>query len=84
MVGAHTGWPKRCTRKSRRVTDQPVKLVVNENGQGHAALGNCYWAKQGVKIIAHEDAAHEFEQRSHQIMQAARSPAERPCSETTA
>jgi glyoxylase-like metal-dependent hydrolase (beta-lactamase superfamily II) len=58
-------------KEIKEVTDQPVKLVVNENGQGHAALGNCYWAKQGVKIIAHEDAAHEFEQRSHQIMQAA-------------
>ena len=44
----------------KTITDQPVKLVINENGQGHAALGNCYWAEQGVKILAHEDAAHEF------------------------
>ena len=28
----------------KAVTDQPVKLVVNENGQGHAMLGNSYWA----------------------------------------
>ena len=31
----------------RRITKQPVKLLINENGQGHAMLGNSYWAKQG-------------------------------------
>ena len=56
----------------RTVTDQPVKLVINENGQGHAALGNCYWAEQGVRILAHEDAAAEFEAHGHQILEAAR------------
>ncbi|MCJ1902753.1 MULTISPECIES: MBL fold metallo-hydrolase [Paracoccus] len=44
----------------RAVTDQPVKLVINENGQGHAMLGNGYWAAQGVPILAHEEAAAEF------------------------
>lgn len=47
----------------KAVTDQPVKLVINENGQGHAMLGNNYWADLGVPILAHEDAAHEFEER---------------------
>lgn len=41
------------------ITDQPVKLVFNENGQGHAMLGNSYWAEQGVPIVAHVDAATE-------------------------
>jgi glyoxylase-like metal-dependent hydrolase (beta-lactamase superfamily II) len=45
----------------KAVTDQPVKLLINENGQGHAMLGNGYWAAQGVPILAHEDAAAEFE-----------------------
>lgn len=44
----------------RAVTDQPVKLVINENGQGHSMLGNGYWAAQGVPILAHEEAAEEF------------------------
>ena len=43
-----------------KVTDQPVRLVINENGQGHSMLGNSYWAAQGVPILAHEDAAAEF------------------------
>ncbi len=53
----------------RRVTDQPVKLVVNENGQGHAMLGNSYWAGQGVEILAHVDAAEEFADRGPQILE---------------
>jgi len=56
----------------RQVTDQPVKLVINENGQGHAMLGNCYWAEQGVPILAHEDAAAEFDDFGPQILEAAR------------
>lgn len=50
------------------ITDQPVILVVNENGQGHAMLGNGYWKDQGVTILAHEDAAAEFAQRGHESL----------------
>ncbi|MEH6519045.1 MAG: MBL fold metallo-hydrolase [Halioglobus sp.] len=49
-------------RQIKQRTAQPVKWVVNENGQGHAFLGNSYWATQkGVEIIAHEDAIAEME-----------------------
>ncbi|KEO51783.1 MBL fold metallo-hydrolase [Thioclava pacifica] len=44
----------------KAVTDQPVKLVINENGQGHAMLGNNYWIAQGIPVLAHVDAAEEF------------------------
>lgn len=44
----------------RKVTGQPVRLVINENGQGHSMLGNSYWAAEGVPILAHEEAAAEF------------------------
>ncbi|MFT5798140.1 MAG: glyoxylase-like metal-dependent hydrolase (beta-lactamase superfamily II) [Candidatus Azotimanducaceae bacterium] len=53
------------------VTDQPVKLVLNENGQGHAMLGNSYWADQGVKIVAHTDAAAAFEESGSRSLRAA-------------
>ncbi len=43
----------------RKITDQPVVLVINENGQGHAMLGNGYWRDQGVDILAHVDAVAE-------------------------
>ena len=51
------------------ITDQPVKLVINENGQGHAMLGNSYWAEQGVPILAHVDAAEAFEDDGAQSLQ---------------
>jgi len=54
----------------KTITDQPVKLVINENGQGHAMLGNSYWAEQGVPILAHADAAHEFDERGFQSLEA--------------
>ncbi len=53
----------------KAITDQPVVLVINENGQGHAMLGNGYWAEQGVKIIAHEEAAVEFEEYGGNILE---------------
>ena len=40
----------------KQITDQPVKYVINENGQGHAMLGNGYWKDQGATIIAQEKA----------------------------
>ncbi len=52
----------------KTLTDQPVKLVVNENGQGHAMLGNSYWAGQGVSIIAHADAAEGFREQGEDIL----------------
>ena len=69
--GGSYGLAQALHKEIKAITDQPVKLVINENGQGHAALGNCYWAEQGVKILAHEDAAHEFEKTSHQVLQSA-------------
>nr|WP_213393899.1 MBL fold metallo-hydrolase [Yoonia sp.] len=53
----------------KALTDQPVVLVVNENGQGHAMLGNSYWVEQDVPIIAHEDAATEFDVRGFRILE---------------
>lgn len=53
----------------KAVTDQPVKLVINENGQGHAILGNAYWSDLGVDILAHEDAIHEVEENGDFILQ---------------
>jgi glyoxylase-like metal-dependent hydrolase (beta-lactamase superfamily II) len=53
----------------KKVTDQPVKLVINENGQGHATLGNSYWADLGVDILAHEEAIEEVEENGDFILQ---------------
>ena len=50
------------------ITDQPVKYVVWENGQGHAAGGSAYWKEQGALIIAHEDAAREVAEHGDEII----------------
>ena len=59
----------------KKITEQPVKYVVLENGQGHAMLGSSYWKEQGVPVIAHVDAAHEIEQQSHALLEVMRARA---------
>ncbi|MCZ4352733.1 MBL fold metallo-hydrolase [Roseovarius aestuarii] len=67
--GASYGLAKALHTEIEAVTDQPVKLVFNENGQGHAVLGNNYWAEQGVPIVAHVDAAAEVEAHGGTILE---------------
>jgi glyoxylase-like metal-dependent hydrolase (beta-lactamase superfamily II) len=49
----------------RKITDQPVKYVVLENGQGHAMLGSNYWKEQGAKIVAQRDTARYMERHGY-------------------
>jgi len=53
----------------RKLTDQPVKYVILENGQGHAMLGTGYWQEQGAQVIAHVDAVTEIEHRGAVILE---------------
>ena len=52
----------------RALTDQPVKYVILENGQGHAMLGSNYWQQQGAQIVAHEDTHHEIQEYGDDII----------------
>ena len=52
----------------RKVTDQPVRYVILENGQGHAALGSNYWQSQGVPVVAHVEAAAEIEEGAYALL----------------
>lgn len=67
--GAAYGLAKALHAEIKAITDQPVKLVFNENGQGHAMLGNSYWAEQGVPIVAHTEAAAEVEEYGGSILE---------------
>ena len=67
-AGASSTLAKALHDEIKKITDQPVILVINENGQGHAMLGNSYWVDQGVPILAHEDAIEEFEENGPQIL----------------
>lgn len=52
----------------KRITQEPVVLVINENAQGHAMLGNNYWLAQKVPILAHRSALHEWKERGHDLL----------------
>lgn len=67
-AGATSALARALHTEIKAITKQPVKLVINENGQGHAMLGNGYWADQRVPILAHKDAAHEFKERGADIL----------------
>ena len=53
----------------RGITDQPIKYLVLENGQGHATGGAAYWKEQGVHIIAHADTTAELQAHGEQIIE---------------
>lgn len=55
-------------RAIRERTDQPVRYLINENGQGHAFLGNAYWSRQGVTIIAHQQAIEEVQRHGEAVL----------------
>ncbi len=38
---------------AKKVTDQPIKWVINTGGQDHRWLGNGYFMAQGAQIMAH-------------------------------
>lgn len=47
----------------RKVTEQPVRYVINTGGQDHRWLGNGYWKKQGAVIIASKAAVADHKDR---------------------
>jgi glyoxylase-like metal-dependent hydrolase (beta-lactamase superfamily II) len=53
----------------KKITDQPVKYVVLENGQGHAMLGSNYWKEHNATVIAHKDAAREIQENAFAILE---------------
>lgn len=53
----------------RRVTLQPVKVVINTGGQDHRWLGNSYFVTLGVPIIGHQNMRADAEERGAQLIQ---------------
>jgi glyoxylase-like metal-dependent hydrolase (beta-lactamase superfamily II) len=54
----------------RRVSDQPVKFVVNTGGQDHRWLGNGYFRAQGAEILAAAAAIDDMNARGPAQLQA--------------
>lgn len=53
----------------KQITEQPVKFVTLENGQGHAMLGSSYWQEQGAKVIALDDTARVIEAHGYESLE---------------
>lgn len=54
----------------RRVTDQPVRWVINTGGQDHRWLGNGYFQAQGAETMAHTDAHADMLDRGNDHLKA--------------
>ncbi|HUX89650.1 MAG TPA: MBL fold metallo-hydrolase [Gallionellaceae bacterium] len=47
----------------KKITQQPLKYVINTGGQDHRWLGNGYFKEQGAQIIASRRARADMEER---------------------
>lgn len=47
----------------QRITQQPVKIVINSGGQDHRWLGNGYFKALGARIIANDEAVADQKAR---------------------
>ncbi|MDD2924741.1 MBL fold metallo-hydrolase [Rhodoferax sp.] len=52
-----------------KVTNQPIKWVINTGGQDHRWLGNGYFKEHQSDIIAHADAQADMQARAGQHME---------------
>jgi len=76
--GACRAGAERIHAAVRKVTDKPVRWVVNTGGQDHRWLGNDFFRKQGAAIIASTAAAADMRARTtEQMAQAERLIGER-------
>jgi glyoxylase-like metal-dependent hydrolase (beta-lactamase superfamily II) len=52
-----------------KITDKPVKIVVNTGGQDHRWLGNDYFKQKGAHIIASSEAVTDQKERTNEQFQ---------------
>lgn len=52
----------------KKVTSQPLKLVINSGDQDHRWLGNGYFAEHGIETLAHADAQADMQARAGEHM----------------
>ena len=54
---------QRIHEEIRKITNKPVKIVINSGGQDHRWLGNGYWKAKGAQIIASRAAVEDHKDR---------------------
>jgi len=70
--GASNAVAQRIETAIRRVTAQPVRLVINTGGQDHRWLGNAYFHAKGIPILAHENTARDIQERGRAALEGMR------------
>jgi glyoxylase-like metal-dependent hydrolase (beta-lactamase superfamily II) len=70
--GATRAGARRIHEAVRRVTDVPVRWVINTGTQDHRWLGNGHFAAMGAELIAHENALPDMRSRAGDQLQALR------------
>lgn len=69
--GACRAGAERIHAAIRKVSDKPIRWVINTGGQDHRWLGNAYFRQQGATVIASATASADMHERSaEQIIQA--------------
>lgn len=53
----------------QKITQQPIKWVINTGDQDHRWLGNGYFKAQGIEIIAHANAEADMKARTFEQME---------------
>jgi glyoxylase-like metal-dependent hydrolase (beta-lactamase superfamily II) len=70
--GATRAGARRIHEAVRRVTDVPLRWVINTGTQDHRWLGNGHFAAMGAELIAHENALPDMRSRAGDQLQALR------------
>lgn len=53
----------------KKVTTQPLKLIINTGDQDHRWLGNGYFTEKGIETLAHADAQADMSARAGEHME---------------
>lgn len=68
--GASLQGAKQIAEAAGKVTEQPIKWVINTGGQDHRWLGNGFFKAQGAEIMAHANAEADMRTRGPQHLKA--------------
>lgn len=66
--GASRAGAERIHTAIRKVSDKPIRWVINTGGQDHRWLGNAYFREQGAVVIASAAAAADKHERAAEQM----------------
>lgn len=61
---------RKIAEAARKVTNQPIKWVINTGGQDHRWLGNGYFQSKGAVLIAHAAGQADMKNRGNDHLQA--------------